>query len=43
MLANDKITLSGEELTKFKDLLDQLDDCEDVQNVYHNVDLAASN
>ncbi len=39
MLANDKITLEGEQLTKFKELLDQLDDCEDVQNVYHNVDL----
>lgn len=39
MLANDKITLEGEALTKFKELLDQLDDCEDVQNVYHNVEL----
>ena len=39
MMANDKITLEGEDLTKFQELLDQLDDCEDVQNVYHNVDL----
>ena len=39
MRANDLITLEGEELTKFKELLDMLDDCEDVQNVYHNVDL----
>ena len=39
MRANDNITLEGEDLTKFKELLDMLDDCEDVQNVYHNVDL----
>ncbi len=39
MKANDNITLEGEELTKFKELLDMLDDCEDVQNVYHNVEL----
>ncbi len=39
MMANDKITLEGEDLKKFQELLDQLDDCEDVQNVYHNVDL----
>ena len=38
MRANDEITLEGEDLTKFKELLDMLDDCEDVQNVYHNVD-----
>ena len=39
MVANDKITLEGDELTKFKDLLEMLDDCEDVQDVYHNVEL----
>ena len=39
MRANDEIALEGEDLTKFKELLDMLDDCEDVQNVYHNVDL----
>ncbi|MBO8427118.1 MAG: YebC/PmpR family DNA-binding transcriptional regulator, partial [Firmicutes bacterium] len=39
MLANERITLEGEDLRKFKDLLDALDDCEDVQNVYHNVEL----
>ena len=39
MRANDNITLEGEDLTKFKELLDMLDDCEDVQNVYHNVEL----
>lgn len=39
MRANDIVTLEGEDLTKFKELLDMLDDCEDVQNIYHNVDL----
>ena len=39
MKANDNVTLEGEDLTKFKELLDMLDDCEDVQNIYHNVDL----
>lgn len=39
MKANDPITLEGEELTKFQELLDMLDDCEDVQTVYHNVSL----
>lgn len=38
-LANEKITLDGEDLIKFKELLDMLDDCEDVQAVYHNVEL----
>ena len=40
MLPNDKITLTGEDLDKFKQLLDMLDECEDVQDVYHNVELA---
>ena len=39
MRANDNVTLEGEDLTKFKELLDMLDDCEDFQNIYHNVDL----
>lgn len=39
ILANSKIHLEGEELKKFQELLDMLDDCEDVQNVYHNVEL----
>lgn len=38
-LANDKVTLEEDNLRKFKELLEQLDDCEDVQNVYHNVQL----
>ena len=40
MLANDKITITDpEDLRKFNELLEALDDCEDVQNVYHNVNL----
>jgi transcriptional/translational regulatory protein YebC/TACO1 len=32
-------TLSGDELTVFEKLLGMLNDCDDVQEVYHNVDL----
>lgn len=39
MMANEKITLEGEDKQKFQNLLDALDDIEDVQEVYHNVDL----
>ncbi len=39
LLANEKVTLEDEALQKFKELVDMLDDCEDVQNVYHNVEL----
>ena len=39
MMANEKITLEGEDKQKFQNLLDALDDVEDVQEVYHNVDL----
>lgn len=39
MLPNEKITLSGEDLDKFSQLLDMLDEVSDVQEVYHNVDL----
>lgn len=38
-IPNEKVTLEGEDLQKFKNLLEMLDDCEDVQAVYHNVDL----
>ena len=34
-----KITLSGEDLAKFQRLIDALNDLDDVQDVYHNVDL----
>ena len=37
-IPNEKITLEGDDLKKFNDLLDSLDDCEDVQAVYHNVE-----
>ena len=34
-----KVTLEGEDLEKFNKLLSMLDEVEDVQNVYHNVEL----
>ncbi len=40
MLPNDYVKLSGEDLQKFKDMLDLLDDCQDVQAVYHNCDFS---
>lgn len=39
LLANEKIELEAEDKRKFNDLLADLDDCEDVQAVYHNVNL----
>lgn len=39
MLPQNKITLEGDELAKFKKLVDALEELDDVQNVYHNVDL----
>ena len=39
MVPQNKITLEGDELAKFKKLVDALEDLDDVQNVYHNVDL----
>lgn len=39
MLPLDKIKLDGEELEMFNKLLSMLDDVEDVQEVYHNVEL----
>ncbi len=39
LLANDKIELVDDDKRKFNDLLADLDDCEDVQAVYHNVNL----
>ncbi len=39
MLPQSKITLEGDELAKFQKLVDALEDLDDVQNVYHNVDL----
>ena len=37
--ANDTVTLSPEDKTKFEHLLEMLDDLDDVSNVYHNVEL----
>ena len=39
MVAIDKVTLEGEDLELFNKLLNMLDEIEDVQNVYHNVEL----
>ena len=38
MLANDYVTLEGEDKAQFGKLLSLLDDCDDVQHVYHNVE-----
>lgn len=39
MLANETVTLEGEDKDNFDKLLNMLDDVEDVQKVYHNVEL----
>ena len=39
MIANEKLDLSDEDKTKFQEMLDMLDEVEDVQEVYHNVNL----
>ena len=39
MVPQNKITLFDEDLAKFKKLVDALEDLDDVQDVYHNVDL----
>ncbi len=39
MVPSNKITLEGDDLNKFQKLIDALEDLDDVQNVYHNVDL----
>ncbi|NCA97621.1 MAG: YebC/PmpR family DNA-binding transcriptional regulator [Bacteroidia bacterium] len=39
MIANDSINLEGEDLTRFQELIDALDELQDVQNVFHNVAL----
>ena len=38
-IAKDKVTLTGEDLETFNKLLTMLDEVEDVQHVYHNVNL----
>jgi transcriptional/translational regulatory protein YebC/TACO1 len=39
MLSNETVTLEGEDKDNFDKLLSMLDDVEDVQKVYHNVNL----
>ena len=39
MVPNDKITLSEDQLISFNKMLDAFDDNDDVQDVYHNVEL----
>ncbi|WEG12016.1 YebC/PmpR family DNA-binding transcriptional regulator [Pullulanibacillus sp. KACC 23026] len=39
MLPQNEVTLSGDTLTQFEKLIDTLEDLDDVQQVYHNVDL----
>ena len=39
MVPQNKITLSGDDLSKFTRMVDALEDLDDVQNVYHNVEL----
>ena len=38
-IAKDKVQLTGEDLETFQKLLTMLDEVEDVQTVYHNVEL----
>lgn len=39
MVSQNMITLTGDDLAKFQRLVDALEDLDDVQNVYHNVDM----
>lgn len=39
MVPKSEVTLSGEDLAQFEKLIDALENLEDVQQVYHNVDL----
>lgn len=39
MLPQNEVTLTGDDLEKFEKMIDVLDDLEDVQQVFHNVDL----
>ena len=43
LLPQSYITLEGDDLIKFNKLIDALEDLDDVQNVYHNVDLPEEN
>lgn len=39
MIPQNEVTLTGNDLAKFEKMIDVLEDLEDVQSVYHNVDL----
>ncbi|KAF1296810.1 hypothetical protein BAU15_09195 [Enterococcus sp. JM4C] len=39
MIAQNEVTLEGDDLQKFEKMLDVLEDLEDVQQIFHNVDL----
>lgn len=39
MIPQNEVTLTGDDLAKFEKMIDVLEDLEDVQSVYHNVDL----
>ena len=39
MIPQNEVELTGEDLEKFEKMIDVLDDLEDVQQIYHNVDL----
>lgn len=39
MIPQNEVTLSGDDLEKFEKMIDTLEDLDDVQKVYHNVDL----
>ena len=39
MVPENKITLSGDDFVKFEKLINALEDLDDVQNVYHNVEM----
>lgn len=39
MIPQNKITLPEDKVKTFRNMLDALEDLDDVQNVYHNVDL----
>lgn len=41
MIPQNEVTLSEEDKAKFERMLEMLDDCDDVQQVFHNVDLEA--
>ncbi len=43
MVPQNKVKLSAENLNKFEKLLERLEDLDDVQNVYHNVELPEEN